>query len=470
MNYKTAFTFTLRCTIAASLSALVVACSKPDTSEKAKAPQPQAVETKESLLGGGYTLEIFGNANGDWHIDQKDIDFIEKIIAGTEQKTPFADANQDGAIDQKDIEQVQKIIADKADNLWLLDGNKKNIKVSLPVQRIGVEYHSNAELMNVLGVADKVVATEVGAHILRDVYFPKNKDLMNMGQVHSNPNFEKILDMDLDVLFTFPANITNKTDNLPDTNVVFLGLYWPNVMQPESSRFMQGVIKAGYIVGKKERAYDYANWLLGIVKDINQRTTSLTEAQRPKVLMTSHSRYFKDGETKAVSIFTQIDPLSQACMLAGCSPVAEKIPKWSGKGSVYATTVGLEWLMTEDPDFIFAHSVRHTYGGTTREPAHGYEENSREGIDKAVQDMKALPLVKDLKAAKNDNIYITSGDFRNNAMGGILGAAYLAKVMHPQLFADFDPKAIHQEFVSDWMQLPMDLSKQGVFIAPALKQ
>jgi len=82
--------------------------------------------------------------------------------------------------------------------------------------------------------------------------------------------------------------------------------------------------------------------------------------------------------------------------------------------------------------------------------------------------MRARPLLAELKAVQNDRTFITAGDFRNNAMGGVLGAAYLARILHPELFADLDPRAIHQAFISEWMALDFDLSQDGVFIAPQL--
>ena len=157
-----------------------------------------------------------------------------------------------------------------------------------------------------------------------------------------------------------------------------------------------------------------------------------------------------------------------ACLLAGGRPIAEEIPEWLGEGGVYGTTVDMEWVITQDPDFIFAHSVRYTYSGIAREPSYGYDENDPTAFNEAVAVMKGRPLLAGLKAIENDRIYITAGDFRNNAMGGILGAAYLAKILHRDQFADFDPQAIHQEFITGWMGLEYDLGGNGVFIAPPL--
>ena len=419
-------------------------------------------------LVGDYTLEIFGNANGDWYLDQDDVTFLEKIIAGKENETIFADANRDGRIDGKDIEQVQRIIAGTATFIWIVDGNGDPIKVSLPMERIGVEYLSNAELMNVLGVSDRVVAADAATHIMSPIYFP-GRELLQMGQMHQNPDFETIYEMELDVLFTFsPSNNDVKQEKLPDTDVVFLGLYWPNVMEPQNSRFLQGVLKAGYILGVVDRAYEYVEWLLGIADRIGSVTSKLADGDRPSVLMTTYNRYFADPEEKAAAIYTRIDPLSQACMLAGGRPIAEDLDNWIGEGQVYGTTVDLEWIIERDPEFIFTHSVRYTYSGLSRDPAYGYDCTDPGPFQRAVADMKNRSLLADVPAVVNDNLYITAGDFRNNAMGGILGAVYLARILQPDLFPDLDPQVVHREFVGDWMGLDPNLVDNGVFIAPAV--
>jgi len=416
---------------------------------------------------GDYTLEIFGNANGDWYIDHDDVAFLKRIIVGEEEETVFADANRDGALDAGDVEQVNRIIAGTANAVWIVDGNGNPVKVNLPVRRIGVEYLSNAELMNVLGVSDRVMAADAAVYIMKDVYFP-GRELLNMGQMHQNPDFETITGMELDILFTFsPYDNELKQEKLPGTDVVFLGLYRSNVIEPRSSRFLQGVLKAGYILGASGRAYDYMEWLLGIVGRIGSVTSSLPEEARPSVLMTSYNRYFADSKDFSAAVYTRIDPLSQACILAGGKPIAEDLDNWIGEGNTYGIIADLEWIIERDPRFIFVHSVRAAYNGLTRKPNHGYDCNDPGPFNRALADMKKRPLLADLSAVDSGGIYIIAGDFRNNAMGGILGAVYLAGIIHTDLFPDLDPRAVHQEFISRWMGLDYDLGYRGVFIAPA---
>lgn len=57
------------------------------------------------LLAGGsdFTLKIYGNANLDDAIDQRDIVYVEGIINGTLEYNDLADANNDGNIGREDI-------------------------------------------------------------------------------------------------------------------------------------------------------------------------------------------------------------------------------------------------------------------------------------------------------------------------------------------------------------------------------
>jgi iron complex transport system substrate-binding protein len=74
----------------------------------------------------------------------------------------------------------------------------------------------------------------------------------------------------------------------------------------------------------------------------------------------------------------------------------------------------------------------------------------------------------DLTAVQNNHVYIIAGDFRNNAMGGVLGAVYLAKTLYPDLYSDLNPQTIHQDYITQFLRLNYNLDEQGVFLYPAL--
>lgn len=94
---------------------------------------------------GDVKLMIYGNANNDLTIDEKDKTLIQQIIDEDVDPTdyPFADANYDGKIDADDLEAVQKIIdREHGITLHVACYNYQNaedvIDVTYPVTNIGL--------------------------------------------------------------------------------------------------------------------------------------------------------------------------------------------------------------------------------------------------------------------------------------------------------------------------------------------
>ncbi len=50
-----------------------------------------------------------------------------------------------------------------------------------------------------------------------------------------------------------------------------------------------------------------------------------------------------------------------------------------------------------------------------------------------------------------------------------MGATYMAKILHPGLFGDLDPEAIHQEYLTEYQGLNYDLNEHGVFVYPPIE-
>jgi iron complex transport system substrate-binding protein len=43
---------------------------------------------------------------------------------------------------------------------------------------------------------------------------------------------------------------------------------------------------------------------------------------------------------------------------------------------------------------------------------------------------------------------------------------YMAKIFHPELFAELDPVATHQEYLTRFMRIDFNLDESGVFFYP----
>jgi iron complex transport system substrate-binding protein len=156
----------------------------------------------------------------------------------------------------------------------------------------------------------------------------------------------------------------------------------------------------GYIIDREDEAEEFCDWFEGYFDLIESRTEGLSDDERPRVYF-EYRRY----RTKGLG-----DRYSHWYIMAGGRNIADdKVgldsPQYS---SVF--DVDREYVVLQNPDFIFMHA-------STQLPAteHGYETDYV--IDEALL----------------------------GVAGTLMGAAYAAKVMHPQLFTDLDPEAIHQE-------------------------
>lgn len=400
-------------------------------------------------------LEIYGNANMDDKVDSNDATYIQQILLGNKEETLFSDANKDGTINSDDIIQVYSLVYGQASIIYLMDGNKQNIAISLPANRLVVEYNQNTELIRILELEDLVVGIDLGVEPVKTIFFPDNyADITCVGQMNS-PDYEAVLNLNPTTLLTFTAATADKAAHLPGVDVVYLGLYQPNVTRPEDSRFIQGVLKAGYIFNKVDRATEYANWILSITSEINDKVNTIPETDRKTVMMTN-SPTINTGKA-----YTAFDTLGQACILSGGSNIAEAL---SGN----SITVDNEWILEQNPDYIFIHTVRYTYGGGLYEPSQGIDASDPSGMESVLQQYITKPEFADLTAVTNNHVYMIAGDCRNNAMGGTLGAVYMAKVLYPDIFFDFNPQEIHQEYITHFLRLDYNLDTQGVYLYPPI--
>jgi iron complex transport system substrate-binding protein len=413
---------------------------------------------------GEYTLGIFGNANEDDTIDQKDVEYTTSVILGLDDQTRLADAKYDGKVDIFDVIQTELIILGKEKELTIDDGTGEAVTVEMPVKRILVEYADNAELVRILNAKDRVIAVD---YLIAEteIQFPELSKLPCVGNMFK-PDYEAVLNVNPDLLLAFTKGIDEKKEKLPGTAVVHLGLYYPDLFNPEESRFTDGVRKLGYLLDEKEAAAEYIDWRIALIDDIRSRTEEISQGEKPRVFICSYGGIIT-GE-KTFRTYAMLDTLTQMSIAAGGKNIAEDLPEFVGPKS--GITVDPEWVIEKDPEFIIIHAVRYTWGGSTMEPSHGYDEDDPSGIKEHLIDkLMSRPEMANVTAIKTGNVYVMSGNFRNDASGGSVGTVYMARLFHPDLFADVDPEAIHQEYLTGFQGLDYDLNKHGVFVYPPIK-
>ena len=113
-----------------------------------------------------------------------------------------------------------------------------------------------------------------------------------------------------------------------------------------------------------------------------------------------------------------------------------------GDASLAGKDIYPEQILTEDPDLIVkiyaGKNVIGNSGVFTAPPQEEFAEKADE--------MLKRPGWKDLKAVKEGNFYLNTA-FMSGGLGKMIGAAYMAKWLYPDLMTDLDPDAIFTQWM-----------------------
>ena len=429
-------------------------------------PAIAADQTMQKVSASGVTaasaiyepgpLDIYGNANEDDTIDMGDVVYVKLAIFGKKPKTELCDAKYDGRINVLDVIQTKLIILGKEKEITIIDGNGEPITVPKPVERIVVLYMDTAELLRVLNAGDKIVG--VSGSIKRwTVHFPELSELPSVGGFGAwSIDYEAVLNLNPDVLLTFGEPTAAMQEKLPGVAVIFLGLYRPNLSNPERSKYTAGVRKMEYILDKEEEAEKFLKWRIGWINEIKSRTEGLSEDEKPRVF-----NYVSPYTPGVYQTYSKLYKASQMNHIAGGKNIADDLPEFIQSAKV-TITVDPEWVIDQNPDFIVAQVV-------LEKVAHGYAVDDPSEMAALRDDIMSRIQLANVNAVKTENVYIMSGNYRNDASGYFIGAAYMAKWFHPDLFEDMDPLAIHQEYLTRFQHFDYNVYEHGVWVWPPLE-
>ena len=396
-----------------------------------------------------YVLGIYGNANEDDTIDMGDVVYTKLAIFGKKPKTELCDAKYDGRINVLDVIQTKLIILGKEKEITIVDANGDVETIHKPVKRIVVLYKDTPEVLRILNAEDKIVGVSEYIKKWETVLFPEISKLPSVGSPWG-VDYEAVLNLNPDVLLAF-ASVYKETckEKLPGVTVIFLGLRRPE-------HYTNEVKKLGYILDKEEEAEELLQWREGWLNNIKERTEGLSEDEKPRV-------FNYCGPTRPVyKTYTKGSHASQMSLIAGGKNIADDLPGFVDPSASYTMVLDPEWVIDQNPDFIVAQVVLESV-------AHGYGVDDPSEMAALRDDIMSRPELANVNAVKTGNVYIMSGNYRNDASGYFIGAAYMAKWFHPDLFEDMDPLAIHQEYLTRFQHFDYNVYEHGVWVWPPLE-
>ena len=392
-----------------------------------------------------FTLGVFGNANEDDTINMQDVTYTELIILEYRDRTELADGKHDGKINMQDVTQIELIILGKEKEITVLDSADRVVTVKKPVERIIPCMPPIAEAIQVLDAVDEVVGV---SYILTGEYKKADKSrsfpiLSKLPSVGGHPvDYETVLSLNPDVVIEYVHKRPDELqEHLPGIPVVGLSFIDNRLMKEE-------IQKLGYILDKEAEAEEYIEWYERHFNIIKDRIDTLSDDEKPRIYSGGDSNFYKTRTN---------DGLYGLGVMAGGRNIAADLPGASCYGSI---TVDPEWVIGQNPDIILVTAWAGVNGAYTTDDPSGMKE-----VWDSVMNRSELANVA---AVKNGKVFVGHYDIELTP-SCVAALAYLAKQIHPDLFDDLDPQAIHQEYVDQFKRIDFNVYEDGVFVYPSLE-
>ncbi|OEU50895.1 MAG: hypothetical protein BA871_01230 [Desulfuromonadales bacterium C00003096] len=389
-----------------------------------------------------YTLGVFGNANEDDTINMQDVTYTELIILEYRDRTELADGKHDGKINMQDVTQIELVILGREKEITIIDSADRTVTVNKPVERIVVLTYPDAEAIKIVKAEERVVGVSSDIKA-RETFFPELSKLPAVG-VTSNPDLERILELNPDIIFTgkLKSMGTNLENKLPDTIAVTCWDMGRLEVMTKNIRML------GYILGNTEDALEFCTFYQEYLDEmIKERVSDIPDGERERVYI----EYSEDYRAFATGSSGH-----EICVAAGGVNIAADLPRFSEKPIV---EVDPEWLIVENPDVIVA-AVRCKTGLC------GYGEDDPEAIGLERERIMSRHGWEGMNAVAGNRTYLIDMDLVGST-ANFVGATYMAKWLYPDLFEDLDPEAFHQEYLTRFQRLDYDLDESGVFVCPS---
>ncbi len=327
--------------------------------------------------------------------------------------------------------------------------------VNKPIKRLVNMGWNGVDVTRALGAEDLLVAVGNNYRMGTPISYPFISKLPAVGDTADNCDYETVLSLEPDAVQTnLEANWAvaesgrvqygKLKENLPGIPLISLNVR-------ELDNLSRNIRTCGYIIDKEDKAEEFASWIDEQRDLLESRIGALPETDKNRVYF-EYRRYQTKGSG---------DRYSKSYIMAGGKNIADDMvgPDSSQYYSVF--DVDPEYVIKHDPEFVFIHASTQLNATD-----HGFETNDPSTVAALREDLLKRPELANVAAVKNGNVYVIDESILGGAGQTLIGSIYMAKLMHPDLFKDIDPQAIHQEYVDMFCNLDFDVKKQGVFIYP----
>ena len=393
------------------------------------------------VAASDYTLGIFGNANEDDTINMQDVTYTELIILEYRDRTELADAKYDGDIDILDMTQIALIILGREKEITLIDGADRIVTVNKPINSVVCTFDQQIEALRVLKVSkDRIVGVPGGTSIDAD-FFPEFGDVTSIG-TSWEPDLETILELHPDLVLLHTSSGFGDTHGAAQKILETAGI---TVLRFDlKENYPDALEKFGYAFDKRSEADEFLGWYENILNAIEDTVKEIPDEDKPRVYPEGSKNYgISDNDDWAIA-------------LAGGRDI------FVGESG----TVDAEAVIEHDPNVIIKPTWKASGG-------YGVDAGDTAGLKEVREEIMSRSELQNVKAVKEGRVYVITTHLwtymPKTGNRHFIGICYMAKWFHPELFEDLDPQAIHQEYLTEFQGLDIDLDEKGVFVYPPLE-
>lgn len=308
-------------------------------------------------------LLVFGNANNDVYLDEKDVQFIQDIVDGKtkwdKEKNPFADTNADGKITAEDVVLLKRFIDRQDATMFYVNSNLDTVSVKWPLAgNIMIGGVNDADILKIIGKVDSVVAV-CGTHDPKDFDKTVYPEAVNWKYAGSYPyDYETVVSMEGSILMGQNFMYTEEFDKKVSDGYDKIRI---DSVKLHEARFMNNVdgVACTITLGALMNCFDYPTYkqyldYVANVESIIEKATSSIPAGKELTyaLLTSHSCTSPtslgiDNKSLSGIDYGDIGTVSYL-KLTNAIPAAEK---------GYVTGLSVENILKYDPDIIIIEAV-----------------------------------------------------------------------------------------------------------------
>ena len=194
----------------------------------------------------------------------------------------------------------------------------------------------------------------------------------------------------------------------------------------------------GRLIGREPQAAAYNAFRQGKLNLIRERVASLSPAQRPKVFMEAHA-----GGPDCCNSPGRGNVGDYIEFVGGLNIGAQVLAAPSGR-------LNLEYVVDQNPDVYIAT------GGPHMQRRGGYVVGPGFSTEQAAASLRAVAArrgISGLEAVRAGRVHGLSHQLINSPID-VVATEALARWIHPQLFADLDPRATLQEINTRFLAVP----------------